>query len=500
VTWKKDYRAGKILSERVGGNLSLTDLALTDLAATNLAVTNIDGSDDRIAPRLANGIDRVVASTDVTSRHSSRGDSGLALNRSRKPMLTATQAFARGYSGFPEAEFAGTFVGMNADNDPTYYNDPSYSRVQTIALMVLAVVAATYSIYWLRPVLVPLVVALFVVSGVSPILKMLENRLGVSQMIAAGLTFLAGVILLIAFGLSIWVSMVDLTNNSQAYRARVEAIVNWGERQANLIGEKIESRTSTILPETEGLSGTDQPGDETVTATARTPAAASDIKPTDASRFIDTIVRDGIGVVSQALINLVSTSVIVLIYVFFLLIGTPKTTHNSPMVREIDHQIRSYLSLKTVISVFTGLAFGVTLRLFGVPMAFTFGVLAFLLNFVPNIGPMVASLLPIPLIILDPHGSVLWMFAAITATCMIQVISGNIIEPRLMGSSSDLHPVTILVALMFWGMMWGIIGMFLATPITSALKILLQRIESTRPIADMMAGRWPQKQDVCSVA
>jgi AI-2 transport protein TqsA len=183
---------------------------------------------------------------------------------------------------------------------------------------------------------------------------------------------------------------------------------------------------------------------------------------------------------------------VVLIYVFFLLIGTPTVNNKSPMVREIDQQIRSYLALKTVISIFTGLAFGVTLRLFGVPMALTFGVLAFLLNFVPNVGPLVASLLPVPLIILNPEGSIMWMVATISVSSAIQAISGNVIEPRIMGSSSDLHPVTILVALMFWGMMWGIIGMFLAVPVTAALKILLQRIESTKPIADLMAGRWPE--------
>ena len=172
--------------------------------------------------------------------------------------------------------------------------------------------------------------------------------------------------------------------------------------------------------------------------------------PPDASDFVDVFVRDGIGVISQALFSLVSTSVVVLIYVFFLLIGTPSDSHNSSTVREIDFQIRSYLSLKTVISIFTGIAFGVTLHMFGVPMAFTFGVLAFLLNFVPNIGPIVASLLPVPLIILSPDGSLLWMIAAISVTCAIQVISGNLIEPKIMGNSPDLHPVTILVALM-WG-------------------------------------------------
>jgi AI-2 transport protein TqsA len=188
----------------------------------------------------------------------------------------------------------------------------------------------------------------------------------------------------------------------------------------------------------------------------------------------------------------VSTSVVVLIFVFFLLIGSPAIDGGDPTVQEINQQVRSYLALKTVISIFTGLAFGIALRLFGVPMAFTFGVMAFLLNFVPNIGPIVASLLPVPLIILDPDGSLLWMIGVITVTSMIQLISGNIVEPKIMGESSDLHPVTILLALMFWGMMWGVIGMFLATPITAALKIMLERIEQTRPVADLMAGRMGQ--------
>jgi AI-2 transport protein TqsA len=209
----------------------------------------------------------------------------------------------------------------------------------------------------------------------------------------------------------------------------------------------------------------------------------------DASDFVDTFVRDGISIVSQAFLSLVTTSVVVLIYVFFLLIGAPTVGYDSPTYREINHQVRSYLALKTIISIFTGLAFGLALRVFGVPMAFTFGVLAFLLNFVPNIGPLVASLLPIPLIVLDPTGSIGWMVGAIAVTCGIQAISGNIVEPKIMGNSSDLHPVTILVALMFWGMMWGIIGMFLATPITAALKIMLERIEPTKPIAKLMAGR-----------
>ncbi|QDV56418.1 AI-2 transport protein TqsA [Rosistilla oblonga] len=360
------------------------------------------------------------------------------------------------------------------------------TRVQTVCLMALAVVAVTFSIYWLRPVLVPLVVALIVVSGVSPILTTLERRLGVNRLIAAGLTFVSGVGLMIAFGVSVWMSMVDLNANSEMYRVRVQEIVDWAELRVEAIGSRMEEEAALFLP-TRELS----------VDVTKSPEVDKANEPTmrDASEFVDAFIRDGISIISQAFISLVSTCAIVMIYVFFLLIGTPTVGDDWPMVREIDQQIRSYLGLKTIISIFTGLAFGLALRMFGVPMAFTFGVLAFLLNFVPNIGPLVASLLPIPLILLNPEGSIGWMASAIVVTCGIQGISGNLIEPKIMGNSSDLHPVTVLVALMFWGMMWGVIGMFLATPITAAMKILLQRIDSTRPLADLMAGRFSANGD-----
>ena len=104
--------------------------------------------------------------------------------------------------------------------------DESRSRIQTLCLMVLTVAVVTYLIYWLRPVLVPLVVAIFVVSGLSPVLKALEKKLGVTRIVAAGLTFLAGVVMLVVFGCSLWISVIDLSSNSEAYRGRVRELVN----------------------------------------------------------------------------------------------------------------------------------------------------------------------------------------------------------------------------------------------------------------------------------
>jgi AI-2 transport protein TqsA len=318
---------------------------------------------------------------------------------------------------------------------------------------------------------------------VSPILDHLERRLGVSRIVAAGLTFLTGLAVLAVFGFSIWLSVLDLSRQGTSYRQRIRELV-----------QEVEERLPFRVSSTQAsISSTEAEGD---------PAEVSGVSTADAkvSNFIDVLVRDGISAVSQSLVTLVSTSVVVLIFVFFLLIGSPAIHGGNATIHEINQQVRSYLALKTVISIFTGLAFGLALRIFGVPMPFTFGVLAFLLNFIPNVGPIVATLLPIPLIIFDPQGSLLWMVAAIGVASAIQLISGNLIEPKMMGDASDLHPVTVLLALMFWGMMWGVIGMFLATPITAALKIMLQRIDQTRPVADLMAGRLGREQILERVA
>jgi AI-2 transport protein TqsA len=122
--------------------------------------------------------------------------------------------------------------------------------------------------------------------------------------------------------------------------------------------------------------------------------------------------------------------------------------------------------------------------------AIVFALLAFLLNFIPNIGPIIASLLPLPLIILSPELSVFSMVMVILLTTGVQFVSGNVVEPKIMGDSFELHPVAVLLTLMLWGMIWGIIGMILATPVTAAIKILLERFERTRPIAEVLAGRF----------
>ena len=114
----------------------------------------------------------------------------------------------------------------------------------------------------------------------------------------------------------------------------------------------------------------------------------------------------------------------------------------------------------------------------------TFGILAFLLNFIPSIGSIIATLLPIPIAAAQFQSP--WPIVYVVAVPgIIQNVIGNIIDPKIMGDELNLHPITVLLALSFWGLLWGITGMFLATPITAVLRIVLMQF---KPIGKLLAG------------
>jgi AI-2 transport protein TqsA len=139
------------------------------------------------------------------------------------------------------------------------------------------------------------------------------------------------------------------------------------------------------------------------------------------------------------------------------------------------------------ISVLTGLLVGASLSILGVQFAAVFGLLAMLLNFVPTIGGIVATLLPIPVILLSPEMSVTAKILAIAIPGGIQAAIGAV-QPKIQGDALEIHPVAVLLALIFFGMIWGIAGAFVATPLIAVIKIILERLPATRSVAALLAG------------
>lgn len=133
--------------------------------------------------------------------------------------------------------------------------------------------------------------------------------------------------------------------------------------------------------------------------------------------------------------------------------------------------------MQVALSSLVGVATGLVLLGVGLDLWLVFAVLAFWLNFVPNVGAVVAVLLPMPLLVLDPDTSAAAVLLAFLGPFLVHMFVGNVLEPLLFGHSLELHPIAILLSLMVWGMLWGIFGMVLAVPITAVLKIHLASVD-----------------------
>jgi AI-2 transport protein TqsA len=187
-------------------------------------------------------------------------------------------------------------------------------------------------------------------------------------------------------------------------------------------------------------------------------------------------------------VGFVTNLLLVLIFAVYMVSGRKPHEIRQGLGGAIDQKVRRYITTKVLTSSATGFLVGLTLWLFDLDLSLVFGLLAFLLNFIPSLGSVVATLLPLPIAIVQMESG-LMVAMVIAIPGIIQLVIGNIIEPKMMGENLDLHPITILLALIFWGLVWGIVGMLLASPITAVLKIVLERYETTRPMANVLAGR-----------
>jgi AI-2 transport protein TqsA len=156
------------------------------------------------------------------------------------------------------------------------------------------------------------------------------------------------------------------------------------------------------------------------------------------------------------------------------------------MIASINRGISSYLRAKTLASFITALPVVVVLWAFGVSFPGMWGVVAFVGNFIPYVGSLVALVLPILLAFLElePFSRPLLVLVLLV---LAQFVTNNFIEPRLTARAVDLSPLTVLISLAFWGLCWGVVGMVLAVPLTVVLKIIWETIPLTRPLARLMA-------------
>lgn len=326
-------------------------------------------------------------------------------------------------------------------------------RMASYSLLTLAAIAVATALSYLSMPLIPFVLAVFLTYIVTPLVDFFQSRLHLPRWCALALAFLiaAGGIAF-ASGL-VLANFQDLLTSADVYQARLILLAS----ELSLLAVRYHI-------------------------------------PVDQNYVLSAIreipVFSTLAQAAGQVMNVLMSAFLVLIFLFFLVMGSNPARERTGIYAEIDLKIRQYLATKLATSAATGVLVGVTLAILGVDMAVMFGLITFLLNFIPTIGAVVATLLPLPVALLQFDEPFKWLLVVLIPGAL-QAVIGNFIEPKLLSDSLDLHPAAVLLALTFWGIIWGPTGMFLAIPIVVVLKIAMARIPTTRPFAELLAGRLP---------
>tara|TARA_B110000116_G_scaffold266731_1_gene277912 strand:- start:1321 stop:2337 length:1017 start_codon:yes stop_codon:yes gene_type:complete len=320
----------------------------------------------------------------------------------------------------------------------------------TFSLFILAMIGIAFALNYTKPIMIPFVLALLIRILIDPIIDFQIDKLHVHRIIAVFVSLVLIVFLFIIIVPFIFASVATFLESAADYNAKVLLLIDIlisKFRQYNIIIDREVIRSTLLeLP------------------------------------FLDwasTILSNSA--------NFISKFILVVIMTLFLLLGK-KEKNTSIEWNEIIGNVKKYIFTKFLTSSATGILTGIIYWFLGIELAFIFGSLTFILNFIPYFGSVIAVLIPLPIAFIqfsDPTNVIL----IILLPLIVHLIIGNILEPKIFGDAFGLHPITIILSLIFWGMIWGIIGVLLAAPITAIVKITFEKFETTKPFARLLEGK-----------
>ncbi|MCA9515879.1 MAG: AI-2E family transporter [Myxococcales bacterium] len=302
----------------------------------------------------------------------------------------------------------------------------------------------------LSSVLIPLVMGLFLAYTVTPFVNSLQMRLRLPRGVGLIFALLIGTGIVFALTFLIIQSVDEVSANADLYRQR---LIDFAHNGVDWLREQgINIKPDAIEGELASLPMSD-------------------------------LARQALG----SMVDIGSKAALTLIFFIFIVVGGSAWEVKTGVWERIDQSVKRYLRTKLLTSTAMGLATWGILFGFQVDLAVLFGVVGFILNFVPTVGSIITVLLTVPIVFvtLEPLSGL----AVVGLLIVAQNVIGNAIEPKLMGAGLDLHPATILVGLGVWGLIWGPVGMLLSPPLTAVIRIVMARYETTRPFAELLAGR-----------
>ncbi len=338
------------------------------------------------------------------------------------------------------------------------------SAVARNALVALAVVGVGAAVYWMADILTPLAMAIFLLIMIDGVKRTIEHRLNLPG-------HLAGVAALLVVVVGFFASIAFIVNGAYGFFS-----------DASGVSANIGPRLDQILRDASALVGVTNP-----------PTTTDLIAQIDVRGYLMTIAGQAQGVVTG--------SIFVMIYLGFLLASQngfrrklvnmfPDRTSRAEAL-EVFQRVRGgvegYLWVQTVTGVMICAAAWILMRAVGLQNAEFWTFVIFIVGFIPVLGGAVAGLVP-PLFALVQFESY-WQAAVLLGGLQaILFISGNFIQPRMQGDNQNIDPVVVLLALAFWGKVWGVVGMFLSTPLAVMAMAILAEFKGSRWMAILLSG------------
>jgi predicted PurR-regulated permease PerM len=339
------------------------------------------------------------------------------------------------------------------------------SRLRTITHGAILLTILVLALIHLRSVIEPFIIAVFIFFLLAPGAHWLNDRgVPLFPSYALVVTALAGAFTL--FGMWLYQDVSSFAEGIDEYSKALDDLI-----------DKLESMT--ILGITPSFDGVDITSEQ-----------------------LEGVLISTFGEIGS-FVTLMITVFVFLIFIILEAETLPKrvaaaypneiNTHLKEMIADMSEGVYRYVRVKTVVSFGTAWITAIVLFSFGVPGWFLWSALTFILNYVPLIGGLIATLPPciLAVLLLDPTVAI----ALIIILIVNQQIWGQFIENKMFGTSLDISPIVILLVTVFWFWLWGIMGMVLAIPMAVIAKIILSNIPETRPISILLSEKAPATEE-----
>lgn len=358
--------------------------------------------------------------------------------------------------------------------DPSALSSGNDQRTPgTFALIVIATLLVAVGLYLMRPVVLPLILAIFFSALARPLQLKLQRFL--PSWAALGLTVLVSAAILVALPLVFAANLQTVIAKLPAYGPRLQEII------ADVIG---------------------------VLKNAGLDVAALDLQSQQTTDVIINVITSS----AAGIVDFLGQVVLVIFLMVFLLaeanilkdklaIALKPTNHATVMASfaSMQDRIQSYVQTKTLFSALNAGAAGIFTWILGIDFAVIWALLTFILYYIPTFGTLIATFPPV-LLALIQFESPTTAIVCLIGLIVIFNLLGNVVEPRFLGKTLSLSPLVVFVSLIFWGWFFDVVGFVLSVPLTVALGIICEHIPSLRPIAVLIADKPRRPPEIEPVA